>query len=218
MALSLRMKVGEYVTVCDASGRDFQCVIEQIAPDQARLRVRRISESAGEPRVRVTLYQALPKGDKFEQIVQKAVELGVYNIVPVLSRRCVSRPDEKTMSKKLDRYNKIALEAAKQCGRGRIVQVSPLIPFAQAVRQMGQSALPLFFYENADTPLRTVLQDKRLEEAGILVGSEGGFDPEEAQLAQQAGLTPLSLGSRILRCETAPLAALTAVMYAAGEF
>lgn len=218
IALSLRMQPGERATVCDAHGNDYQCEIMNVTPEQVMLRVREVVPSAGEPRVRVTLYQAMPKADKLELIVQKAVELGAAKIVPVLTERCVSRPDEKSMRKKCERYSRIALEAAKQCGRGRVPEVGGLIGFDEALCRMKQTAqLGIFFYENANTYLSGVLADGVPDEVAILIGSEGGFTPDEAARARAAGLLELSLGSRILRCETAPLAALTAILYATGE-
>lgn len=217
MALSLRMREGEAVTVCDAAGSDYQCVIRQIRPDRVTLTVTERTSSAGEPSVEITLYQAMPKGDKMESIIQKTVELGVSRIVPVLSRRCISRPDAKSMAKKLPRYNRIALEAAKQCGRGRVPPVEPLIDFDAAVERLAAEPLSIFFYENAESSLRETLSKRLQSRVSILVGCEGGFDPGEAQSAVEHGLLPLSLGSRILRCETAPLAAVSAILYEAGD-
>lgn len=217
IALSLRMKAGEYVTVCDARGNDYQCVITSVEPGRVQLDVAASAPSAGEPSVDITLYQALPKSDKLEFIVQKAVELGVGRIVPVLTHRCVSRPDEKSMARKLARYNKIALEAAKQCGRGRVPEVEPLIDFGTALERMAEAPLGLFFYENAECSLKEALSKRLCKEVSVFVGSEGGFEPGEAEQAAAKGLRPLSLGSRILRCETAPLAALTAILYEAGD-
>lgn len=217
IALSLRMREGDAVTVCDAAGTDYQCVIDQIRPDLISLTVTEQALSAGEPSVEITLYQAMPKGDKLEYIIQKTVELGVGRIVPILTRRCVSRPDAKSMAKKLTRYNRIALEAAKQCGRGRVPEVEPLIDFDTALERMGTEPLAIFFYENADSPLRETLSFKLQNKVSILVGAEGGFEPGEAQKAVERGLLPLSLGKRILRCETAPLAAVTSILYEAGD-
>ena len=217
MALSLRMKTGDPVTICNNAGTDYQCVIEAIDPERVALTVQECLPSAGEPSVFITLYQALPKGDKLETIVQKAVELGVGRIFPVLTHRCVSRPDAKAMAKKLERCNRVALEAAKQCGRGRIPSVDPMIDFQQALEQMKASPLALFFYENGEQALRSFLSEKHFTEASVLIGSEGGFEVSEALQAVNAGLVPLSLGSRILRCETAPLAAITAILYEAGD-
>lgn len=218
IALSLRMQPGERATVCNARGNDYQCEIVSVTPEQVTLRVCEVVPSAGEPRARVTLYQAMPKADKLELIVQKSVELGVARIVPMLTERCVSRPDEKSMRKKCERYNRIALEAAKQCGRGRVPEVETLIGFDEALKRIQNAAgLGIFFYENANNSLSGALANGVPDEIAILIGSEGGFTPEEAARARQAGLLELSLGSRILRCETAPLAALTAILYATGE-
>lgn len=217
MALSLRMKIGDPVTICNNDGTDYQCVITAIHPEQVILSVQDCLPSAGEPSVFITLYQALPKGDKLEMIVQKAVELGVGRIVPVLTHRCVSRPDAKAMAKKLERCNRIALEAAKQCGRGHVPSVEPVISFAQALEQMAASSLALFFYENGEQSLRSFLSEKHFTESSVLIGSEGGFEVSEARQAADAGLVPLSLGNRILRCETAPLAAITSILYEAGD-
>lgn len=217
IALSLRMKEGERITVCDARGTDYQCVIQRVQPELISLAVTESAPSAGEPSVDITLYQAMPKGDKLEYIIQKAVELGVGRIVPVLSRRCVSRPDEKSIAKKLVRYNKIALEAAKQCGRGRVPQVEPMLDFGAAVERIAKAPLGIIFYENAEISLRETLSKKLQNEVSILIGSEGGFESGEVRAATERGLLPLSLGSRILRCETAPLAAVTAILYQAGD-
>ncbi|MBE6905716.1 MAG: 16S rRNA (uracil(1498)-N(3))-methyltransferase [Ruminococcaceae bacterium] len=217
MALALRMKTGELVTVCDSTGSDYQCRITNIHPEQVRLCVEAVESSKGEPDVEITLYQALPKGDKLETIIQKTVELGVSRIVPVLTNRCISRPDEKTAKKKLERYHRISLEAAKQCGRGRIPEVESLIDFKTAVERMKRDSLAILFYENAQNSLKGTLAERLGKSVSILVGSEGGFEPSEAAHAAQSGLLSLSLGNRILRCETAPLAAVTAILYEAGE-
>lgn len=217
IALALRMKLGEPLTVCDSAGRDYQCKIRAISPERVLLDVVNVAPSAGEPSVEITLYQALPKGDKLETIIQKAVELGAARIVPVVTHRCVSRPDEKSMAKKLERYRKISLEAAKQCGRGRVPEIEAPVDFKTAVGRMRKAGLGIFFYENADESLKSALERSLGQSVSILVGSEGGFEPEEARYAAEQGLLSLSLGSRILRCETAPLAAITAILYQAGD-
>lgn len=217
IARSLRCREGDPVELCDGRGTDGAGIISAIAGEAVTVTVQERRPSRGELPCAVTLYQALPKGDKMETIVQKAVELGVGRIVPVLTHRCVSRPDDKSMRKKCERYNRIALEAAKQCGRGRVPEVAPLVGFREAVAQMRADPLALFFYENADQPLREVLTGRLGDRVSILIGSEGGFEPSEAAFAAENGLVPLSLGSRILRCETAPLAAITAILYQAGD-
>lgn len=217
IAKVLRMKVGDGLTVCDTKGYDYDCMIEEIGAGEVHLKVLSVAPSQTEPSVRVHLYQAMPKADKLETIVQKAVELGAASITPVMTRRCVSRPDAKSMDKKLVRYNRIALEAAKQCGRGVVPPVQPLLELPQALEQMQQSGCPILFYENATAPAKQILAKAGASEIAVLIGAEGGFDEDEVALAKEHGCHVLSLGKRILRCETAPLAALTVIMYETGN-
>lgn len=212
----LRMKVGELLTACDTKGYDYDCLIESLSDREVSLRVLEVRSSQSEPDVRVSLYQAMPKGDKLELIIQKAVELGVDSITPVMTRRCVSKPDSKSMAKKLERYNRIALEAAKQSGRGKVPQVCPMLDLPQALDEMAQTSCPILFYENATAPAKQVI-DGAGKEIAVLIGSEGGFDESEVELAIQKGCQVLSLGKRILRCETAPLAALSIIMFETGN-
>ncbi|MFV0402049.1 MAG: RsmE family RNA methyltransferase [Oscillospiraceae bacterium] len=220
IAKSLRMAPGEELTLCDCKGSDYRCVVESVSPGQVELRVLERTATLSEPKVQLTLYQALPKGDKLEQIVQKAVELGAVRIVPVLSSRCISRPDGKSMAKKLEKLRRTALEAAKQSGRGLIPKVGELLPFDRAVTEAANADLPLFFYEEATEPLREALAVAAGEtrNVSVFIGSEGGFSREEAESAREKGLRWASLGPRILRCETAPVAAIAAVLYGLGEF
>lgn len=221
IAKVLRMKVGDELTVCDTKGRDYDCMIEEIRAGEVRLKVLSVAPSQSEPDVRAHLYQAMPKADKMETIIQKAVELGAASITPVMTRRCVSRPDAKSMDKKLVRYNRIALEAAKQCGRGVVPPVLPLLELPQALEQMQRTGCPILFYENATAPAKQVIAKARESgkelEIAVLIGAEGGFDEDEVALAREHGCHILSLGKRILRCETAPLAALTILMYETGN-
>lgn len=221
IAKVLRMKVGDELTVCDTKGRDYDCMIEEIGAGEVRLKVLSVAPSQSEPDVRVHLYQAMPKADKMETIIQKAVELGAASITPVMTRRCVSRPDAKSMDKKLVRYNRIALEAAKQCGRGVVPPVLPLLELPQALEQMQRTGCSILFYENATAPAKQVIAKARESgkelEIAVLIGAEGGFDEDEVALAMEHGCHILSLGKRILRCETAPLAALTILMYETGN-
>ena len=204
----LRLRVGEGVTLCDGAGMDFDCTVEAVEKEAVTCRV--VSCQS------ITLFMALPTGDKMEFIVQKAVELGVSRIVPYLSKNCVSRPDK--TEKKVERWRKIAAEAAKQCGRGRLPEVAAVVPVAQAIAQAAESETALFFYENEKrTGLHDALAGGVRDTVSLMVGPEGGFDPAEAKAAVDAGLQSVSLGTRILRCETAPIAALAAVLYAGGN-
>jgi 16S rRNA (uracil1498-N3)-methyltransferase len=162
---------------------------------------------------------AFPKGDKLEHVIQKATELGAYEIVAFPSARCVSKPDEKSLKKKLERWQKIAASAAEQSGRGRIPQVVLLGSFMEAVNRAVQADKALFFYENERaTTLRMALESGKWRTVSLLTGPEGGLEEKEVEQAKRAGMDICTLGSRILRCETAPLCALSAVMYASGEF
>lgn len=215
----LRLKPGEQVLVCDGQGSECLCAVRQTGAEGITLDVleRRCSDT--ESRVRVSIYMAFPKADKLEHVIQKATELGAYEIVAFPSARCVSKPDDKSLKKKTERWQKIAASAAEQSGRGRIPQVVVLPSFAQALERAAQTDLSLIFYENERaTTLHMALEDSAFATAALLTGPEGGLEEREVQAAMDAGFRVCTLGKRILRCETAPLCALSAVMYAVGEF
>ena len=213
----LRMRMGEKITVCNLNGTDFECVLTDIAPGNVTAQILKSRPCVSEPAVKIRLYQALPKADKLEFIVQKAVELGAVEIVPVLTGRCVSRWDAKTATKKIERLQKISLEAAKQSGRGCIAKILPLLEFEAAIQSMKTANRAILFYERAKSPLHTLLQGD-FDSIAIMVGCEGGFSAEEAEYAKAHGVMAASLGTRILRCETAPIVALAAIGFACGEF
>lgn len=214
---SLRMEAGEQITLCSPDGIQHTCAIETIAHDCVVAKVLESRPCQNEPSVQVTLYQALPKGDKMDLIVQKAVELGVYKIVPVLTQRCVSRPDEKALFKKCMRWQKIARNAAQQARRGMIPKIEPTRTFTQAVQCSGAYDQTILFYECGGKRVGDILQPADRSIA-IFIGSEGGFTPEEAALIQANRGEAATLGKRILRAETAPLAALSVIMYTTGNF
>ena len=215
----LRLKCGEEVLVCDGQGRECLCAVSDVSDGQIGLVVRHRQESETEAAVRVSVYMAFPKADKLEHVIQKATELGAYEIVAFPSGRCVSRPDEKSLAKKLERWQKIAASAAEQSGRGRIPQVLTLPSYAAALKRAAQADKALMFYENERaTTLKMALSEGGYKTVSLLTGPEGGLDPKEVEQAMAAGLKVCTLGRRILRCETAPLCALSAVMYDAGEF
>lgn len=214
----LRLKNGEGVLVCDGQGRECVCVVSDVSPECISLVVQHRQDSMTEARVRVSIYMAYPKADKLEHVIQKATELGAYEIVAFPSARCVSRPDEKTIRKKIERWQKIAASAAEQSGRGRIPQVLTLPNYQAALERASQADRALLFYENeVATTLKMALEgDYRT--VSLMTGPEGGLELSEVETAQRAGLQVCTLGKRILRCETAPLCALSAVMYDSGEF
>lgn len=212
---SLRMKPGEEITACQ-NGFDYLCRIEEITSDKVYCKVIKKEKSPCEPNVRLTLFQAVPKLDKLETIIQKAVELGVSEIVPVLTRRCVSRPDEKTFSKKLERYNKISLEAAKQSGRAVIPEVKELVSLKSTAELLSDYDIKAVCYEKGGINFSEIglKPDTKI---ALFIGSEGGFDEEEIDFLKECGAVPIWLGNRILRCETAPLAAISIIMNLTGN-
>lgn len=213
----LRLKRGDAVVVCDGRGTDHQCTVLELEPGCVRLHVDASAPSGAEPPVACSVYMAFAKADKLEHVIQKATELGAAEIVAYPSERCVSRPDERSLRSKLERWQKIAASAAAQSGRGRIPQVLALGSYRQALERAQVQELRLIPYENEHTlSLRAALGGADFSSAAILTGPEGGFTPEEVALAQEYGFQSCTLGPRILRCETAPLCALTAVLFACG--
>ena len=213
----LRLKPGETVLLCDGEGREAVCKVA--STDGWLLRAMERRESQSEAAVKVSVYMALPKADKLEHVIQKATELGAYEIVTFPSARCVSRPDEKSLKKKLERWEKIAASAAEQSGRGRIPKVLVLGSFSEALTRAAQADKALMFYEHEEAlTLKMALSSGGYSTVSLLTGPEGGLEEAEVTQAREAGLQVCTLGKRILRCETAPLCALSAVMYDAGEF
>lgn len=213
---SLRMSVGEVITLCDPDRREHLCKIEAISSEGVTVRVSEAKDCFHEPTVDVTLYFALTKGDKPETVIQKSVELGAHRIVPMLTERCVSRPDKKSADKKLLRYQKIALQAAMQSRRGIIPEVGELISLADAAKQLDSFDRTILFYEGGGAPLREIIRQKD-KTIAVFIGPEGGFDIREVELLREAGAETATLGPRILRAETAPLAALAAIMFHTGN-
>lgn len=215
----LRLKNGDGVTVCDGEGTDYRCTVSDIANGQISLIVHAASPAESEATVKCSVYMAFPKGDKFEHVIQKATELGAAEIICFPSARCVSRPDEKSLKKKLERWQKIAASAAEQSRRGQIPQILALPSYQAALCRAAEAELKVCFYENEEQlTFRAAIEEKPFSTAAILTGPEGGFEEEEIRQASEAGLKICTLGRRILRCETAPLCALAALMYASGEF
>ena len=219
----LRMKINEELTVCDGGSNDLNCRIENFKPDGVELTIISRQANQTEPNYQSTLYQGLAKGDKMETIIQKAVELGVSRIVPVICRRSVARLDDKDTAKKLLRWNRIAAEAAKQCGRGRTPIVSEPQSFKAAAAEAAKADIRLIPWEGERArSLRAELE--AATELGpnptisVLIGPEGGFDADEIEIALAAGISPVTLGRRILRTETAGGAVLAMILYCFNDF
>jgi 16S rRNA (uracil1498-N3)-methyltransferase len=229
----MRAKLGDTVVLCDGNAVEYTATITGFGADTVEFTVSEGYPSAAEPDVEVTLFVGYPKQGKLEEIIQHGVELGCAHFVPFFSRYCVAAP--KKEEQKNERYNRIAFEAAKQCGRGVLPDVAlPLPNFGAVCRALegeGGNAydLVLLCYECGGAPLRTLLAQAQANRApdtakaaplriALVTGAEGGFAAEEAQAAEAAGAHCVGLGPRILRCETAPLAALAAVMTLTGNF
>ena len=217
IARSLRMKVGDPLTVCDMQRTEYDCRIESISPDAVLARILSATQSQNEPPYRATLYMALPKGDKMEYIIQKAVEMGVCRIVPYRSERSVVKLDAASGAKKAQRWQKIADAAAEQCGRGILPTVCEPVDFAKALSMAKEDTLAFVCYEDEQSlTLPTLLQNQNPipETVGFFVGAEGGIAKAELDAFRAAGISSVGLGKRILRCESAPLFVLSCLSYA----
>ena len=215
----LRIRSGETFTVCDGSGTDYECRLADAQGANGVAQVISAAPSAGEPSVSAVVYAAWPKGDKAELIVQKCVELGAAGVVFFPSSRCVVKVDAAGAQKKVQRLCRIAEEAAKQSGRGVIPFVRAAGSFQDAVKEAAESDCAMFLYEDEKTlGLKTVLVEAAAAKTyAMMTGPEGGFSPGEAEFAAKAGMRSTVMGPRILRCETAPICALTAVMLMSGN-
>lgn len=213
----LRMKVGEELSVkSGADDREYRCAIAAFEEDFIRCELRFIKEDGVELPSRIYLFQGLPKADKMELIVQKAVELGAFQVIPVATRRSVVRLDEKKAAAKTARWQAIAETAAKQSKRGVIPQVCPVMSWKQALEYAGDIPVKLIPYELAENMDRTRELIEGLEpgrDIAVFIGPEGGFDEEEIETARAAGAIPVTLGRRILRTETAGMTVLSWLVY-----
>lgn len=212
----LRMRQGERLSVSDGDNCRYLCRIEGYEEGKAVLEILEEEKQDMELASKIYLFQGLPKGDKMELIIQKAVELGAYQVIPVAMKRCVVRLDAKKAEKKVGRWNEIAKGAAKQSGRGRIPEVGRVMGFYEALAMAEELDVLLIPYELAEgmEHTRQVIGAVRpVQSVGILIGPEGGFDKEEVNAAAAAGAKEITLGRRILRTETAGLAVLSILMY-----
>ena len=215
ISYSLRMAVGEEVTLLDGEGGVFRARLSALNGTTVEAEIVSALPAKAESPVRIHLYQAYPKSDKLETIIQKAVELGASAITPFESERCVKRPKADKIAHLTERHNRIAKEAAGQSGRDRLPTVYPPISFEEMLKEAARFPLCLFCYEGEGT--RSVKEicasHKDAREIAVVIGSEGGFSTKEAQAAAEVGLSMTGLGNRILRCETAPLYALSALSF-----
>ncbi len=215
IARSLRMAEGDEAAVCDGEGNEYRCTLVKIRDEECLCEIVEPFNSGTEPKAYITLCMAYPKGDKLETVIQKAVELGACRIIPFESSRCIKRPKAEKAEKQTCRLTRIAEEAAKQCGRAKIPVVTQPMSFPEMLKEATSSDLSLLCYENEDgLTVKDIIKGREMPDSiSVIVGSEGGFSQDEAEAAKAAGCTSVSLGNRILRCETAPTFALSVLSY-----
>ena len=212
----LRMVTGEKVVVSCGQGIDYYCIINDIREDGVYLDIEEEKPAVTELPVKITLFQALPKKDKMELVIQKAIELGAAEIVPVKAKRCVVKLDAKKEEKKLSRWRTIGEAAAKQSGRGILPEIRETMSFSQALEYAKTMDTVMIPYELCDDMAGSVMAMQKAAEGksiGIFIGPEGGFERSEVEMAMERGAVPISLGKRILRTETAGLATLSVLMF-----
>lgn len=218
----LRMNIGDEILLFDGTGYEYVAQLTKVSGDMCEAKIISSEFSAQEPKTKVTVYQGIPKSGKMEGIIQKSVELGVHTITPVSTDRCVSKLDGgKKQAEKLKRWNKIAVEAAKQCGRGILPRVTPPLTFDEAIAEMQNSDLALMPYEMLAhmgvSNIKDTLCGTDAQNISVIIGPEGGFSNTEAEKAKEKGLKLVSLGRRILRTETVSHAVLAMIMYEKDE-
>ena len=214
----LRLRAGDDIVICDGAGRDYKCRLVQTLEHEAEAEVIEVVPCKAEPTVRTTVFAGLPKGERSDFLVQKCTEAGAAEIVFFSCTRCVAKAVN--MEKKLERWQRIAEEAAKQSGRGIIPQVRYEADFVAVLNGALHTDLPLFMYETGEREtIRDAIEHTAspIASAAIITGPEGGFAEFEADMARKLGMHICSMGERILRCETAPVVALTALMYGTGN-
>lgn len=213
LARVLRTKPGDTLVLCDGNGTDYDAVVDKVTPEEILCTILSSIPSKAEPSLWTDVYIGYAKGDRMELAIQKCVELGASRIIPFFSQNCVAQP--KKEESKNERYNRIATEAAKQCGRGILPKVEMPLTFKEVLTQATQCDTALFLYEVGGHPLHSALQQQK--HIAIITGAEGGFTPAEAAQADAAGCVTIGLGPRILRCETAPIVTLAAIMAITGN-
>ena len=216
----LRQKSGDKITICDISKeQDYLCEIDKIEEKSIDCNIIKKLENTTESNVKVTIFQGLPKADKMELVIQKSVELGVYDITPLQMKRCVVKLNEKDKAKKIQRWQKISEVAAKQCGRNIIPKINNIVNVKEVCNLCNEYDIVLIAYENEkENTLKKELKnlkklDKEEIKVAIIIGPEGGIAPEEIEMFEENGAKIITLGNRILRTETVALSVLSIIMY-----
>ena len=213
----LRLEVGDWIVACDGNGTDYVSRIQSICSDEVVASIEKVQPTGTELPVKITLFQGMPKKDKLELIIQKAVELGACEIVPVMTKRTVVKlSEEKKINKRLERWQSIAYAAAKQCDRGIIPTVHKPVSYEEALAmadQLDYNVIPYELQTGMEEARKIVDQACKQRSLGIFIGPEGGFEPEEVERAMTRNIHPMTLGKRILRTETAGMALLSILMF-----
>ena len=213
----LRLEVGDWIVACDGNGTDYVSRIQSICSDEVVASIEKVQPTGTELPVRITLFQGMPKKDKLELIIQKAVELGACEIVPVMTKRTVVKlSEEKKINKRLERWQSIAYAAAKQCDRGIIPTVHKPVSYEEALAmadQLDYNVIPYELQTGMEEARKIVDQACKQRSLGIFIGPEGGFEPEEVERAMTRNIHPMTLGKHILRTETAGMALLSILMF-----
>ena len=215
----LRLKCGDTIVLCDGAGHDYNVSIERFEQDSVLTKVLSSVPNHREPPVSISLFQGIPKSDKMDYIIQKSVELGITRIVPVMTERTIVRIENaKDAENKVSRWQRISLEAAKQCNRGVVPRVEFPVTYETALKQMQDSSLSIMPYEKeTGSRLRDCLEKYETGDVSVFIGPEGGFSEKEAESALASGMRTVSLGPRILRTETAGIMVLSILMYVLGD-
>lgn len=217
----LRLKPGETFEVVDERGTKYEVIAECVSCGEVSGRVHATRSVETDPRLKLTVLQGMPKGRKMDLIIQKSAELGVSNLIPVMTERSVPRAGLAESVARRERWRKISIQATEQSGRGSVMGVHPAMAFAEAVAAVPEASLRILLYEGAMTPLREALGAAKgtpgLGNAALLVGPEGGLTFDEVGIAQSHGYMPVSLGPRILRTETVALVVAGILFYAFGD-
>ena len=212
----LRMKLSEELLISNGQDKDYMCQIEAMSDDEIKARIIDSSYEGTELPCKIYLFQGLPKSDKMEMIIQKAVELGAYSIIPVATKRCVVKLDDKKQESKIKRWQAISESAAKQSRRGIIPNIGNVMHFKEAIKMASKMDMAIIPYENFKDMVETnrvMSSVTDAKEIAIFIGPEGGFEENEIDFALENGVKPISLGKRILRTETAGLAILSVLMF-----
>lgn len=213
----MRLKPGDECICCAGDGEEHLVEIEAIHHDQVITRIKKTIPSTGEPFVQVTIAQSMPKGDKWEWILQKGTEIGAIRFVPFISKRTIVKIDSRKQDKKWQRWRKIVKEAAEQSHRGRIPEVLSPLSWAECLQEAKKADSAWICYEKGGKPLKAVWDEKPVRNIFLMIGPEGGFTEQEIAEAIEVGIQPITLGPRILRTETAPIVALTSILFASDD-